>query len=66
MNEGTHHAPGVSDESMGEQLMIAAFSLLFFPLVLVVTLVIVLATFGKSFGIRHAYVGLLLKVFEVI
>ncbi|GFO35706.1 glycerol-3-phosphate acyltransferase 4 [Plakobranchus ocellatus] len=49
---------------MGEQLIIAAFSIIFFPLVSVVTLVIVLATFGKSFGIRRAYVGLLLKVFE--
>ncbi|RUS71964.1 hypothetical protein EGW08_020277 [Elysia chlorotica] len=64
MNGGTHHAPAVSNGSMGEQLIIAAFSLMFFPLVLVVTLVIVLATFGKSFGIRDAYVALLLKVFE--
>ncbi|CAL1525957.1 unnamed protein product [Lymnaea stagnalis] len=49
---------------MGEQLLIAALSFLFLPLILVVTLVIILATCGTSFGIRKAYVNFLLKIFE--
>ncbi|CAG5124294.1 unnamed protein product [Candidula unifasciata] len=49
---------------MGEQLLIAICSLLFFPVVFVITVVIVLATSGTSFGIREMYVGILLKIFE--
>ncbi|BFZ01331.1 hypothetical protein BsWGS_04369 [Bradybaena similaris] len=49
---------------MGEQLLIAICSLLFFPVVCVITIVIILATSGKSFGIRETYVGILLKIFE--
>ncbi|XP_059173268.1 glycerol-3-phosphate acyltransferase 4-like [Physella acuta] len=49
---------------MGEQLLIAAISFLFLPVILVVGLVIILATCGTSFGIRRAYVRFLLKIFE--
>jgi glycerol-3-phosphate O-acyltransferase 3/4 len=49
---------------MGEEIFIAALSLLFLPVVIVVTLAITLATCGKSIGIRKTYVALLLKIFE--
>ncbi|KAK7010408.1 glycerol-3-phosphate acyltransferase 3-like isoform X1 [Biomphalaria glabrata] len=49
---------------MGEQLLIAALSFLFLPVIIVVALVIILATCGTSIGIRKAYVKLMLKVFE--
>ena len=48
-----------------EQLIITAISLLFFPVVGVLFLTIVLASAGKSLGIRRFYVSLLLKIFEV-
>jgi len=51
---------------MDEQLLITALTLLFFPVLGVVTLVIILASFGKSLGIRKTYVKILLKIFEVI
>ncbi|KAK7109506.1 glycerol-3-phosphate acyltransferase 3-like isoform X2 [Littorina saxatilis] len=47
-----------------EQLMIAAVSLMFFPIVAILCLTIVLASFGKSLGIRRTYVALLLRIFE--
>ncbi|XP_050398407.1 glycerol-3-phosphate acyltransferase 4 [Patella vulgata] len=49
---------------MGEQLFITLLSLCFAPVVSVVILVLVLASLGKSLGIRRRYVRLLLQVFE--
>ena len=40
-------------------------SILFAPGVIFVTFVILLATFGKSFGVRRLYIKFLLAVFEV-
>lgn len=37
----------------------------FAPFVLLLTVILLLASFGKSFGIRKAYVDLLLRLFEV-
>jgi len=47
-----------------EQLLILAITLFIPPIFGMVILIIVLATVGKSLGIRKAYVGLLLKIFE--
>lgn len=52
-------------ELIAEQLLITALSLLFFPVVGLLVLTIVLASMGKSLGIRQIYVALLLKIFEV-
>ncbi|CAG5124252.1 unnamed protein product [Candidula unifasciata] len=49
---------------MGEHFLMAALSLLFLPIIVVVTLVITLATCGKSIGVRKWYVDLLLRIFE--
>lgn len=49
-----------------EQLFITALTLFFFPVVGVLFLTIVLASFGKSLGIRRRYVDLLLKIFEFV
>jgi hypothetical protein len=48
-----------------EQLIILLGTFLFPPLLGLVILVIVLATFGKSLGIRRKYVATLLRIFEV-
>ena len=50
---------------IAEHLLITALSLLFFPAVGLLVLTIVLASMGKSLGIRQIYVALLLKIFEV-
>lgn len=47
-----------------EQIIIAALSLLSLPFVSVLLVTILLASFGKSLGIRKLYVALLLKIFE--
>uniref|UniRef100_A0A914V0F7 Phospholipid/glycerol acyltransferase domain-containing protein n=1 Tax=Plectus sambesii TaxID=2011161 RepID=A0A914V0F7_9BILA len=47
-----------------EQLLILLGTFLFPPLLGLVILVIVLATFGKSLGIRRKYVATLLRIFE--
>ena len=52
-------------ELIAEHLLITALSLLFFPAVGLLVLTIVLASMGKSLGIRQIYVALLLKIFEV-
>ena len=39
--------------------------LLVTPFVTLLLLILLLASFGKSFGIRKAYVDLLLRLFEV-
>jgi hypothetical protein len=44
-------------------LVLSAF--LFPPVLIIILLVILLATFGKSLGLRERYVGILLRVFEV-
>ncbi|XP_046548336.1 glycerol-3-phosphate acyltransferase 4-like [Haliotis rubra] len=49
---------------MEEQLLITLISLFFFPVVSVLLLVIILASLGKSLGIRKRYVQFLLRVFE--
>ena len=41
-------------------------SLFFPPVISVVTLVVILATLGRSLGIRKRYVRTLLRIFEVI
>ncbi|XP_005098120.1 glycerol-3-phosphate acyltransferase 3-like [Aplysia californica] len=46
------------------QLLIAVLSIIFVPVVLLISAAVLLATFGQSFGLRRAYVGILLKVFE--
>lgn len=43
-------------------LVLSAF--LFPPVLIIILLVILLATFGKSLGLRERYVGILLRVFE--
>ncbi|XP_076466356.1 glycerol-3-phosphate acyltransferase 4-like isoform X2 [Babylonia areolata] len=49
-----------------EQFFIAVLSLMFFPLLAVLLLTVILASAGKSLGIRHLYVALLLKIFEFV
>lgn len=41
-------------------------ALLFPPVFCIVGLVIFLATFGKSLGLRERYVSILLRIFEVL
>ena len=48
-----------------EQLLITAITILFLPLAFVLVLVVLLASVGKSLGLRRKYVKCLLKVFEV-
>lgn len=44
-------------------LVLSAF--LFPPVLIIVLLVILLATFGKSLGLRERYVSILIRIFEV-
>jgi hypothetical protein len=44
-------------------LVLSAF--LFPPVLFTVVLVVILATFGKSLGLRERYVNILLRIFEV-
>jgi hypothetical protein len=44
-------------------LVLSAF--LFPPVLIIVLLVVLLATFGKSLGLRERYVSILLRIFEV-
>lgn len=48
-----------------EAALILVGSCLFPPILGTVLLVLILATFGKSFGVREKYVRLLLRIFEV-
>ena len=48
-----------------EQLLITAITILFLPLAFVLVLIVLLASVGKSLGLRRKYVKCLLKVFEV-
>ena len=48
-----------------EQLLITAITILCLPLAFVLILVVLLASVGKSLGLRRKYVKFLLKVFEV-
>uniref|UniRef100_A0A914ZLB7 Phospholipid/glycerol acyltransferase domain-containing protein n=1 Tax=Parascaris univalens TaxID=6257 RepID=A0A914ZLB7_PARUN len=47
-----------------EHLLIFVSAVLFPPITFIVLVVIVLATFGKSFGLRRQYVGCLIRIFE--
>lgn len=47
-----------------EQFVIVAGTLFFPPLLALVALVLILATFGKSLGIRRRYVQVLIRIFE--
>ncbi|XP_041368491.1 uncharacterized protein LOC121382883 [Gigantopelta aegis] len=47
-----------------EQLIITVVSLCLFPVIGLLFLVVILASFGKSLGIRKRYVNLLLRIFE--
>lgn len=51
---------------MSEHAAIVAATFLFPPVFIIVSLVIVLATFGKSLGLRRIYVNTLIAIFEVI
>ncbi|XP_076460809.1 glycerol-3-phosphate acyltransferase 3-like [Babylonia areolata] len=51
---------------LAEQLIIALLSIMFFPVICVLILTVVLASMGKSLGIRRLYVALLLKIFEFV
>lgn len=44
-------------------LVLTAFA--FPPVLITVLLVVVLATFGKSLGLRERYVNILIRIFEV-
>lgn len=48
-----------------EQLTILAITLFIPPIFGLVIAIIILATIGKSLGIRKAYVAVLLRIFEV-
>uniref|UniRef100_A0A1I8A0C5 PlsC domain-containing protein n=1 Tax=Steinernema glaseri TaxID=37863 RepID=A0A1I8A0C5_9BILA len=47
-----------------EHLLLFVSAFLFPPIIITVILVVLLASFGKSFGIRERYVDLLIKLFE--
>lgn len=47
-----------------EQLLITTITILFFPVACLLLLVVLLASIGKSLGLRRQYVQFLLKVFE--
>ncbi|VDI73058.1 glycerol-3-phosphate O-acyltransferase 3/4, partial [Mytilus galloprovincialis] len=47
-----------------EQLLITTITILFFPVACLLLLVVLLASIGKSLGLRKKYVQFLLKVFE--
>lgn len=57
----------VPDDStlIQKQVMVLSWLLLALPVVSLVFLAIVLAVFGKSFGLRLFYVNTLLKIFNV-
>jgi hypothetical protein len=46
-------------------LLEIAGGMLFAPFITLLVVILLLASFGKSFGIRKAYVQLLLRLFEV-
>lgn len=46
-------------------LLEIAGGMLFAPFVILLVIILLLASCGKSFGIRKAYVQLLLRLFEV-
>lgn len=46
-------------------LLEIAGGVFFAPLILLLSVILLLASFGKSFGIRKVYVDLLLRLFEV-
>lgn len=48
-----------------EHLLLAVLSVLVLPMILILFTVIVLASLGKSLGVRKRYVKLLLKIFQV-
>lgn len=46
-------------------LLEIAGGVFFAPFIILLTVILLLASFGKSFGIRKVYVDLLLRLFEV-
>ena len=46
-------------------LLEIAGGVVFAPFISLLVIILLLASFGKSFGIRKAYVALLLRLFEV-
>ena len=48
-----------------EELLLKSISALAFIVITVLTLVIVLASVGKTLGIRKVYISVLLRIFEV-
>lgn len=55
----------VPESQLNKMLLEIAGGMMIFPFVSLLVVILLLASMGKSFGIRKAYVELLLRLFEV-